>query len=86
MSAEKRPAADSFGSSQLVKRARSDANLNDGSAVAIASGTGKNGALIHAVCLSLYLVLWSYKLSICAYAKCFIRSTGQVLFKPPLWN
>ena len=50
MSREKRAASDSFGTSQLVKRAKSDANLNGSSAVAVASGTGKKGALIQAVC------------------------------------
>jgi Prp8 binding protein len=49
MSGEKRPAANSFGTSQLVKRAKSDANINGSSAVAISNGTGKNGALIQAV-------------------------------------
>lgn len=48
MSSEKRPAADSFGSSQLVKRQRSDANLG-GNSVALANGTARNGALIQAV-------------------------------------
>lgn len=50
MSQSKRPANDAFGSNQLVKRAKSDANL-DSTAVAISSGTGQNGALIRAVCL-----------------------------------
>jgi len=49
MSQSKRPANDAFGSNQLVKRAKSDANL-DSTAVAISSGTGQNGALIQAVC------------------------------------
>ncbi|KAF1955377.1 WD40 repeat-like protein [Byssothecium circinans] len=49
MSGEKRPAADSFGSTQLVKRAKSDANLNGSSALTVANGTGQNGALIQAV-------------------------------------
>ncbi|KAJ9646365.1 hypothetical protein H2199_002414 [Coniosporium tulheliwenetii] len=48
MSSEKRPAADSFGSSQLVKRQRSDANLGSNS-VALVNGTARNGALIQAV-------------------------------------
>ncbi|KAK7544944.1 WD repeat-containing protein [Phyllosticta citribraziliensis] len=47
MSSEKRPAADSFGSNQLVKRQRSDAELGD--QVALANGTAQNGALIQAV-------------------------------------
>ena len=50
MSQSKRPANDAFGSNQLVKRAKSDANL-DSTAVAISSGTGQNGALIQVVCL-----------------------------------
>jgi hypothetical protein len=45
MSGEKRPAANSFGSTQLVKRAKSDAT-----AVAVVNGTAHNGALIQAVC------------------------------------
>lgn len=48
MSAEKRPAHESLGSVQLVKRQRSDSNLNR-SAVTISSGTGKNEALIQSV-------------------------------------
>jgi hypothetical protein len=49
MSREKRPAKDAFGSSQLVKRSKADANLGASSAVAVSNGTGKNGALIQAV-------------------------------------
>ncbi|KAF2180339.1 WD40 repeat-like protein [Zopfia rhizophila CBS 207.26] len=49
MSAEKRPAGDSFGSAQLVKRAKSDANLGGGSAVAAVNGSAQNGALIQAI-------------------------------------
>ena len=51
MSREKRPAADAFGSSQLVKRAKSDANLGESNAVAVVNGTAQNGALIQGVCL-----------------------------------
>lgn len=51
-SAEKRPASSSFGSSQLVKRQRSDASLGGSSAVAIANGTGRNGALVQRVSLA----------------------------------
>lgn len=40
MAAEKRPASNSFGSSQLVKRQRSTVEM------------GSNGALIHAVCIA----------------------------------
>ncbi|KAF2091027.1 putative U5 snRNP complex subunit [Saccharata proteae CBS 121410] len=47
MSSEKRPAGDSFGSSQLVKRQRSDANI--GTDVAVVNGSAQNGALIQAV-------------------------------------
>jgi hypothetical protein len=49
MSREKRPANEAFGTSQLVKRTKSDANLGS-SAVAVVNGTGANGALIQAVC------------------------------------
>lgn len=49
MSAEKRPALDSFRSTQLVKRPRSDSNLGDGRAVAVVNNSAQNGALIQAV-------------------------------------
>jgi hypothetical protein len=51
MSAEKRPASDEYGSSQmLVKRP----NLGkDSKAVTVASGSGGNGALTQAVCITL---------------------------------
>ena len=49
MSKEKRPANEAFGTSQLVKRTKSDANLGS-SAVAKVNGSGANGALIQAVC------------------------------------
>jgi hypothetical protein len=48
MASEKRPTPPSFGTSQLVKRQKSDANLG-GSAVAVINGA-QNGALIQAVC------------------------------------
>lgn len=48
MSAEKRPAADSFGTNQLVKRQRSDANIN-GSSVAVVNESAQNGAIIQSV-------------------------------------
>ncbi|KAF2100862.1 putative U5 snRNP complex subunit [Rhizodiscina lignyota] len=48
MSAEKRPAADSFGTNQLVKRQKSDANINSNS-VAVVNGSAQNGALIQSV-------------------------------------
>lgn len=50
MSSEKRAAADSFGSSQLVKRQKSDANLANSRSVAVVNGTVQNGALIQTVC------------------------------------
>jgi hypothetical protein len=65
MSGEKRPAANSFGSAQLVKRAKSDANVKGSSAVAVVNGSAQNGALIQAVCYQsvhrlLYAnILWS---------------------------
>ncbi|KAI9732887.1 MAG: hypothetical protein M1834_003827 [Cirrosporium novae-zelandiae] len=47
MSAEKRPASDAFGSSQLiVKRARADENHNS---IAVVNNSAQNGALIQAV-------------------------------------
>lgn len=53
MSKEKRAASNSFSSSQLVKKQKSDGNLN-GRAVAVTNGGAKNGALIKSVCLSDY--------------------------------
>ena len=49
MSAEKRPASNSFGSSQIVKRQKSDANLTGTNVVAVVNGNAQNGALIQAV-------------------------------------
>ncbi|EFW13978.1 U5 snRNP complex subunit [Coccidioides posadasii str. Silveira] len=49
MSAEKRPAQDSFGSTQLVKRQRSDADLGNNNALAVSSSTSQNGALMKAI-------------------------------------
>jgi hypothetical protein len=49
MSAEKRPASDAFGSSQLVVKRP---NLgNNSKAVAVVNGQGGNGAIIQAVCI-----------------------------------
>ena len=57
MSAEKRPASNAFGSSQMVvKRQKSDVNLKTGKAVAIVNGSSANGALIQAVSLSSMIV------------------------------
>ena len=53
MSAEKRPASNAFGSTQMVvKRQKSDANLGNGSAVTVVNGTAANGALIQSVSLT----------------------------------
>jgi hypothetical protein len=49
MSGPKRPAHDTFGSSQLVKRTKPDAN-GGSNAVTVVNGAGQNGALIRAVC------------------------------------
>ncbi|KAF2232916.1 wd40 repeat-containing protein [Viridothelium virens] len=49
MSAEKRPASNSFGSSQMVKRQKSDTNLGGKDAVVVVNGNTQNGALIQAV-------------------------------------
>ena len=52
MSAEKRPASNVFGSSQMVvKRQKSDANLGTGSAISVVNGSSANGALIQGVSL-----------------------------------
>ncbi|WEW59870.1 hypothetical protein PRK78_005351 [Emydomyces testavorans] len=49
MSAEKRPAQDSFGSAQLVKRQRSGADLGNQTVSAVSKGTTPNGALMKAI-------------------------------------
>lgn len=46
MSAEKRPASDAFGSSQMVVKRP---NLGSGRALAVVSGSGANGALINSI-------------------------------------
>ena len=51
MASEKRAASNSFGSAQMVKRQKSDTNLN-GSAVTVVNGSARDGALIKAVCIS----------------------------------
>ena len=49
MSAAKRPASNSFGSSQMVvKRQKSSADIN-GKAVAVTNGSTSSGALVQAV-------------------------------------
>jgi Prp8 binding protein len=52
MSAEKRPAAESLGSAQLVKRQKSDASMSGNQSIAVVNGNAQNGALIQAVCMS----------------------------------
>lgn len=49
MSAEKRSASNSFGTSQLVKRQKSNVDLGANSAVAVTNANAGNGALIQAV-------------------------------------
>jgi hypothetical protein len=51
MPAPKRQASDSFISSQqlVVKRQKSDANLSNGSAVAVVGNDAQNGALVQSV-------------------------------------
>ena len=52
MSAAKRPASNSFGSSQMVvKRQKSNVDIN-GKAVAVTNGVAGSGALIQAVSLT----------------------------------
>ncbi|EEP77255.1 WD-repeat protein 57 [Uncinocarpus reesii 1704] len=48
MSAEKRPVQASFGSTQLVKRPRSDADLRNQNSLAISNSTTQHGALMKA--------------------------------------
>lgn len=55
MSAGKRPASNSFGSSQMVvKRQKSNSDLGNGNAVALTNSSAGNGALIQAVSLHGY--------------------------------
>ncbi|KAL9041975.1 MAG: hypothetical protein Q9180_000923 [Flavoplaca navasiana] len=59
MAAEKRPASNAFGSSQLVvKRQKSNIDLSDGRAVTVSNGNASGGALIHAVSSPSGAVLW----------------------------
>ena len=51
MSAEKRPAGDDFGSSQMVVMKRQNLG-KDSKAVAVVNGSGANGALMQAVCMN----------------------------------
>lgn len=51
MSAEKRLASNSFGTSQLVKRQKSNADLGNNTTVATTKASSANGALIQAVSL-----------------------------------
>lgn len=52
MAAEKRPASNAFGSSQLVvKRQKSNVNLSDGKAITVSNGNAAGGALTQAVSL-----------------------------------
>ncbi len=54
MSTGKRPASNSFGTSQIVvKRQKSNADLGNYKAVAVTNGNAGNGALIQAVSLPL---------------------------------
>ena len=48
MSSEKRPGS-GFGSGQLVKRQKSDANIGNNRSVAVVNGSAQSGALIQAV-------------------------------------
>lgn len=61
MSAGKRPASNSFGSSQIVvKRQKSNADLGNHKAVAVTNGNAGNGALIQAVSLPFQLSRVTY--------------------------
>jgi len=52
MSAEKRPASDDSGSSQIVVKRQ---NVGNSKAVAVVNGSGANGALIQAVSITMNL-------------------------------
>ena len=53
MSAEKRPASNVFGASQMVvKRQKSDANLGNGTAISKVNGSSGSGALVQGVSFS----------------------------------
>ena len=51
---EKRPAEGGFGTTQLVKRQKSNADLGNENAVAVVNDSTKNGALIQSVSPSTY--------------------------------
>ena len=66
MPAMKRQASDSFSSQSqgLVKRQKSSSELNNGSAVAVAGGGARNGALTQSVCPETHSQSQHTKLSI----------------------
>lgn len=66
---EKRAASNSFGTSQLVKRQKSNAELGGSKAVAVANGNAANGALIQAVSHQLLARLPSQKCVLKYYSK-----------------
>ena len=53
MSSEKRPARSSFSSGALVKRQKSDTNMD--TTVAVSGSTAKNGALIQSVRIAFHM-------------------------------
>ena len=75
--AEKRSASNSFGSSQIVKRQKSDANLGGKNTVAVVNGNAQNGALIQAVSLCVLLVAQSTAVLKLGKRKCLADSIGN---------
>jgi hypothetical protein len=91
MPAPKRAASDSFSSSQqlVVKRQKSDANLSNGSAVAVVGNNVQNGALVQTV--------WSFLSIKSAASPAELRDEGRLMeelvrsrepvgCKPRLWS
>lgn len=61
MAAEKRPASNSFGESQIVKRQRSDVDFGTTNAVALGNGTPQNGTLTQTVRPHIVAARWSFR-------------------------
>ena len=85
MSGEKRHAQEAFGSSNqlVVKRKKSDADLNPGTAVV--KGSSQGGALVQAVCAYWAMMSW-VKLDYGLMANLVNRSLVPAASMLPLWN
>lgn len=85
MSGEKRHAQEAFGSSNqlVVKRKKSDADLNPGTAVV--KGSSQGGALVQAVCAYRTMITW-VKLDYGLVANLMDRFLVPAALMLPLWN